>query len=119
MASDCNTMDNTLYNTAASSQVVAHDMTRASLEICVKEIMHKFPGTLRMCDLGSAGGVNALRLLKWILPFAVDRKVEYVFEDLPSADMNVLANTIHEAGLPQNILTRLVYCHNNQNNDRL
>ena len=73
---------------------------------CVEEVVQKFPGTLRMCDLGSAGGVNALKLLRWILPLVGDRKVEYVFEDLPSADLNELAKTIHEEGLPENILTR-------------
>ena len=99
-------MDNKLYNAAATSQVVAHDMTKASLMKCVHEVAQKIPGTLRMCDLGSAGGVNALRLLRWILPIVKGRNVEYSFEDLPSADINELANTIHEAGLPHNILTR-------------
>ena len=79
---------------------------------CVEEVVQKFPGTLRMCDLGSAGGVNALKLLRWILPLVGDRKVEYVFEDLPSADLNELAKTIQEAGLPENILTR--YCQAGQ-----
>ena len=99
-------MDNKLYNAAATSQVVAHDMSKASLVKCVNEVVQKIPGTLRMCDLGSAGGVNALRLLRWILPLVEGRKVEYIFEDLPSADINELANTIHKAGLPHNILPR-------------
>lgn len=73
---------------------------------CVEEVMHKYHGTLKMCDLGSAGGVNAIKLLGSILPLVGDRKVEYVFEDLPNADLNELAKTIHEAGLPKNILTR-------------
>ena len=73
---------------------------------CVEEVVQRFPGTLRICDLGSAGGVNALKLLSWILPLIGDRKVEYVFEDLPSADLNELARTIQEAGLSKNILTR-------------
>ena len=74
---------------------------------CVEEVVQKFPaGTLRMCDLGSAGGVNALKLLRWILPLVGDRKVDYVFEDLPNADLNELAKTIQEAGLPENISTR-------------
>ena len=80
--------------------------TQTSLVKCVEEVVQKFPGTLRMCDLGSAGGVNALKLLSWILPLIGDRKVEYVFEDLPSADLNELAKTIQGAGLPKNIMTR-------------
>ena len=59
-----------------------------------------------MCDLGSAGGSNALKLLSWILPLVGDRDVEYVFEDLPSADFRELAATIHKAKLPENIFTR-------------
>ena len=105
MASEGNTMDNKLYNEKASSQAVAHDLTKASLVKCVEEVVQKFPGTLRMCDLGSAGGVNALKLLRWILPLVGDRKVDYVFEDLPNADLNELAKTIQEAGLPENIST--------------
>ena len=89
-------------------------LAKASLVKCVKEVVQKFPGTLRMCDLGSAGGVNALKLLSWILPLVRERKVEYVFEDLPSADLNELAKTIQEAGVPENILTRL--CQAKQNN---
>ena len=80
-------------------------LTRDALERCVKEVL-KFSGTLRMCDLGSAGGSNALKLLNWILPLVGDRDVEYVFEDLPSADFSELATTIHKAQLPQNIFTR-------------
>ena len=72
----------------------------------MKEVL-KTPGTLRMCDLGSAGGSNALKLLGWILPLVGDRDVEYFFEDLPSADFSELASTIHKAELPRNIFTRL------------
>ena len=63
MTNTNNTIDNKLYNATATSQVVAHDMTKASLMKCVHEVAKKIPGTLRMCDLGSAGGVNALTLL--------------------------------------------------------
>ena len=63
----------------------------------------------RICDLGSAGGANALRLLGWILPILNNerlRDIEYVFEDLPSADLNELASTVAAAKLPKNVLTR-------------
>ena len=63
----------------------------------------------RICDLGSAGGANALRLLGWILPIVNNegqRDIEYVFEDLPSADLNELASTVSAAKLPKNVLTR-------------
>ena len=100
------TMDNKLYNATAGAQLTAHDITKPALERCVREVARKFPGTLRMCDLGSAGGANAMRLLGWILPLVEGRDVEYVFEDLPTADINELVATVNEAGLPENILTR-------------
>ena len=75
------------------------------MEKCVREVL-KNSGTLRMCDLGSAGGSNALKLLGWILPLVGDRNVEYVFEDLLSADFSELASTIHKAELPPNVFTR-------------
>ena len=56
--------------------------------------------------LGSAGGANALKLLKWILPKVGERNLEYIFEDLPSADFTELATTIEDAKLPENVLTR-------------
>ena len=59
--------------------------------------------------MGSAGGANALRLLGWILPIVNgegQRDIEYVFEDLPSADLNELCSTVNAAKLPENVLTR-------------
>ena len=106
MAGKSATMDNKLYNASAGAQLTAHDITREALEKCVKEVL-KTPGTLRICDLGSAGGSNALKLLGWIMPLVEDRDVEYFFEDLPSADFSELASTIHKAELPPNIFTRL------------
>ena len=34
------------------------------------------------------------------------RDIEYVFEDLPSADLNELCSTVNAAKLPENVLTR-------------
>ena len=56
--------------------------------------------------LGSAGGKNALSLLKWILPLVGDRYLEYAMEDLPTADFKELATTTKGAELPSNVLTR-------------
>lgn len=106
MADEGNVMDNKLYNSTAGSLHTAHEITKTALESCVKEVVKQFSGTLRMCDLGSAGGANALRLLKWILPLVGDRNLEYIFEDLPSADFTELATTIKDAELPENVLTR-------------
>ena len=105
MAGKSATMDNKLYNASAGAQLTAHDITRKALEKCVREVL-KNPGILRMCDPGSAGGSNALKLLGWILPLVGDRDVEYFFEDLPKADFSELASTIHKAELPPNIFTR-------------
>lgn len=58
--------------------------------------------------LGSAGGANALKLLKWILPKVGERNLEYIFEDLPSADFTELAATIEDAKLPENVLTSMI-----------
>ena len=68
----------------------------------------QFSGTpyLRICDLGSAGGKNSLNLLHRIIPFLNGREVEYIFEDLPSADINELVATLHKAQLPSNIKAR-------------
>ena len=66
----------------------------------------QFKGTLRISDLGSAGGKNSLNLLHRIIPFLNGREVEYIFEDLPSADINVLVTTLHKANLPSNIKAR-------------
>lgn len=38
-------------------------------------------------------GANALKLLKWILPPKIgERNLEYIIEDLPSADFKELAS---------------------------
>ena len=75
-------------------------------KITTREVMQKFHGNLRICDLGSAGGKNSLDLLAWILPLLKNREVEYIFEDLPNADINQLAVTVHQAQLPSNIKAR-------------
>ena len=55
---------------------------------------------LRIADLGSAGGVNAIKLLKFIEDIFrghnENRPVEYFFEDLPTSDYNELIKTIHD-----------------------
>ena len=71
-----------------------------------REVTKQFTGSLRICDLGSAGGKNSLNSLHRIIPFLNGREVEYFFEDLPSADINELVTTLDKANLPSNIKAR-------------
>ena len=53
--------------------------------------------------MGSAGGVNAIQLLKYIENILQEykeiRPIEYFFEDLPTSDFSTLVKTIHESNI--------------------
>ena len=104
------TMDNKRYNSAATVQLCAHVLTMPALKDCIGRILQSHPAygksispILRISDLGSAGGVNAIRLLQYIEKLFLDhnetRPVEYFFEDLPTSDFNELVGTIHKSNL--------------------
>ena len=104
------TMQAELYNKAATSQLVAHDFTKPALKDCIRRILNTFSAsndgtnsTLRFCDLGSAGGTNAIILLQYIEAVLKEqseiRPIEYFFEELPSSDFDVLVNTVHGSKL--------------------
>ena len=104
------TMDNKRYNTAATVQLVAHVLTMPALKGCISRILKSHPVSgnttspiLRISDLGSAGGINAIRLLQYIEKLLNDhnesRPVEYFFEDLPTSDFNELIGTIHKSNI--------------------
>ena len=103
------TMDNKRYNSAATAQLCAHVITMPALKDCISRILQSHPSTnkfsqiLRISDLGSAGGVNAIRLLHYIEKLLHEnneyRPVEYIFEDLPTSDFNELIRTIHNSNL--------------------
>ena len=106
------TMDNKRYNTAATVQLCAHVLTMPALKDCIKRILQSHPLSnsrsseiLRISDLGSAGGINAIRLLQYIEKLLHDqnefRPVEYFFEDLPTSDFNELIRTIHDSKLSE------------------
>ena len=95
------TMDNKLYNSAATAQLSSHEITKEALKRCIARVITYHPPTndycsrsLRIADLGSAGGINAIRLLRYVEEILHEkeehRPVEYYFEDLPSSDFNEL-----------------------------
>ena len=106
------TMDNKLYNLTATVQLCAHLITMDALKDCIARILESHPPLmdgdttpLRISDLGSSGGVNAIRLLRYIEKLLHGnnefRPVEYVFEDLPESDFNELIKTIHSSNLSE------------------
>ena len=104
------TMDNKLYNLTATVQLCAHLITMDALKDCIARILESHPPSrdthsrsLRISDLGSSGGVNAIRLLKYIEKLLHGnnefRPIEYFFEDLPESDFNELIKTINCSSL--------------------
>ena len=63
-------------------------------------------------DLGSAGGVNAIQLLKYIENILQEykeiRPIEYFFEDLPTSDFSTLVKTIHESNISDQFYPRCI-----------
>ena len=113
------TMDNKLYNDAATGQLSAHDITKEALNTSITRVLDSCPLSkdssskfLRIADLGSAGGANAIRLLRYIEEILREkdetRPVEYYFEDLPTSDLNELARTIHDSKLSDQFYARFI-----------
>ena len=67
---------------------------------------------LRISDLGCAGGVNAIQLLRYIEKILHEcnelRPIEYYFEDLPTSDFNELMKTIHNSKLSDQFFPRCI-----------
>eukprot|EP00405_Crypthecodinium_cohnii_P020110 CAMPEP_0206483032 /NCGR_PEP_ID=MMETSP0324_2-20121206/39193_1 /ASSEMBLY_ACC=CAM_ASM_000836 /TAXON_ID=2866 /ORGANISM="Crypthecodinium cohnii, Strain Seligo" /LENGTH=430 /DNA_ID=CAMNT_0053961023 /DNA_START=97 /DNA_END=1389 /DNA_ORIENTATION=+ len=113
-----NTMENDLYNQASHNLQRAHAMTYESLRGVLRR-MHerKDAGVLRICDLGSAGGVNSVTLMRFVLDelrqrLGEKRAISLAFEELPSSDFNTLiqAVTKYQDSLwaPNNVSTMFV-----------
>ena len=102
-------MDNQLYNEAATGQLSSHDITKDALKDSLSRVLiansdDKCKRPLRIADLGSAGGVNAIQLLRYVEGILHEngehlRPIEYFFEELPTSDFNELVKTIHESNL--------------------
>ena len=62
--------------------------------------------------MGSAGGVNAIQLLKYIENILQEykeiRPIEYFFEDLPTSDFSTLVKTIHESNISDQFYPRCI-----------
>ena len=108
------TMDNKLYKLTATIQLCAHLMSMDALKDCIARILESHPPSkdtharaLRISDLGSSGGTNAIRLLRYVESLLHGnnefRPVEYFFEDLPQSDFNELIKTIHCSNLSDQI----------------
>ena len=103
------TMNNKLYNEAATGQLSSHDITKKALKDSLTRVLKSRPGSknqkpLRIADLGSAGGVNAIHLLKYVESILHENgqhllPIEYFFEELPTSDFNELIKTIHASNL--------------------
>ena len=103
------TMNNKLYNEAATGQLSSHEITKKALKDSLTRVLQynlngKSQKPLRITDLGSAGGVNAIQLLKFVENILHEngerhRPIEYYFEDLPTSDFNELVGTIHNSNL--------------------
>ena len=113
------TMDNKLYNEHATSQLCSHDITKAALKHSVARVIKSYPASsgtctraLRIADLGSAGGENAIQSLKYLESILIEngenRPVEYYFEDLPTCDFNELMRTIHDSKLSDQFYPRCI-----------
>ena len=63
-------------------------------------------------DLGSAGGVNAIQLLRYIENILQQcheiRPIEYYFEDLPTSDFSTLVKTIHDSNISDQFFPRCI-----------
>eukprot|EP00405_Crypthecodinium_cohnii_P023586 CAMPEP_0206476816 /NCGR_PEP_ID=MMETSP0324_2-20121206/34962_1 /ASSEMBLY_ACC=CAM_ASM_000836 /TAXON_ID=2866 /ORGANISM="Crypthecodinium cohnii, Strain Seligo" /LENGTH=431 /DNA_ID=CAMNT_0053952561 /DNA_START=72 /DNA_END=1367 /DNA_ORIENTATION=- len=113
-----NTMENELYNQASHNLQRAHAMTYESLRGILRRMhQRQDEGVLRICDLGSAGGVNSVSLMRIILAelrgsLGEKRAISVAFEELPSSDFNTLiqAVTQHQDTLwaPNNVSTAFV-----------
>ena len=103
------TMDNALYNEAATGQLSSHEITKKALKESLTRVLkldsgNKIQKPLRIADLGSAGGVNAIQLLRYVEGILHEngahlRPIEYFFEELPTSDFNELIKTIHGSNL--------------------
>ena len=99
------TMNNKLYNECAKGQLSSHDITKKALRESLTRILKSRSGSknqkpLRIADLGSAGGVNAIHLLRYVESILHESgqhllPIEYFFEELPTSDFNELIRTIH------------------------
>ena len=112
------TMDNQLYNEAATGQLSSHDITKDALKDSLTRVLKtnsddKCKRPMRIADLGSAGGVNAIQLLRYIesILHEKDKKllpIEYYFEELPTSDFNELIKTIHASNLADQFYPRVI-----------
>ena len=103
------TMNNKLYNEAATGQLSSHDITKKSLKESIARVLKSTSGSklqkpLRIADLGCAGGVNAIHLLRYVESILHENgqhllPIEYYFEELPTSDFNELIRTIHSSNL--------------------
>ena len=94
------TMNNKLYNEAATGQLSSHDITKKALKESLARVLKSTPGSklqkpLRIADLGCAGGVNAIDLLRYVESILHENgqhllPIEYHFEELPTSDFNEL-----------------------------
>ena len=103
------TMNNKLYNEAATGQLSSHDITKKALKESLERVLKSTSGgklqkPLRIADLGCAGGVNAIHLLRYVESILHENgqhllPIEYYFEELPTSDFNELVTTIHSSNL--------------------
>ena len=103
------TMNNKLYNEAATGQLSSHDITKKALKESLARVLKSTSGSklqkpLRIADLGCAGGVNAIHLLRYVESILHENgqhllPIEYYFEELPTSDFNELIRTIHSSNL--------------------
>ena len=103
------TMNNKLYNEVATGQLSSHDITKKALKESLARVLKSTSGSklqkpLRIADLGCAGGVNAIHLLRYVESILHENDqhllpIEYFFEELPTSDFNELIRTIHSSNL--------------------
>ena len=103
------TMNNKLYNEVATGQLSSHDITKKALKESLERFLKSTSGgklqkPLRIADLGCAGGVNAIHLLRYVESILHENgqhllPIEYYFEELPTSDFNELIRTIHSSNL--------------------
>ena len=103
------TMNNKLYNEAATAQLSSHDITKKALKESLIRVLKSNSGDnpqkpFRIADLGSAGGVNAIQLLRYVESILHELgknllPIEYFFDELPTSDFNELIRTIQASKL--------------------
>mmetsp|Transcript_31982 Transcript_31982/g.67310 ORF Transcript_31982/g.67310 Transcript_31982/m.67310 type:complete len:344 (-) Transcript_31982:397-1428(-) len=101
------TMASEAYNRTSAAQLRAHSLNSDALQAASARLS-KREGVLRICDLGVAGGANAIHIMRRVAESLPGRVIEYALEALPQNDWNELVATLQSAELPGTVFPRFI-----------